>query len=604
MNMAATRLAILAMTVSACSSQFAHGQPASITISIVQPTTGALAGDALNVVVTIASTFEVAKVVAEVEGRQTNLVFSSTAYSLRGQPMPGWMGALSLSSLARGPKTLTTTATDVFNNSAQAQVTFVYDRKPVLILTAPLAQTVARSQLHVAASCTDDDPAGCSLTVSVAQSSTRVQIAAGHNSIDQTVSLANYDGSQIILTFQATDSAGQTVSQDVPVYVESSERLNEAASVSGAIWDVEPDRILFLEARSDRNVLKIRQRATDQDNVVMDQSGLYPQYGYLTPKGAMFLEQSGDVLTALVYDERDGTLVELGFPNSKQSLVAKGNYAIWSSGTTLILRNLVAGTNTIVSGQAGNWMNDVAPNGDVVYWGSSYNIFRYQAGQTAQLTKDDQSTYPLTDGINVVYRKFNGGLFLHDGVHEIELAPGPRPEPNPGADYQLAGGWAAYTRLGTGGQLQVWTRSPTGEETQTTYYGDSSRISALAPNGQLMFLHGRRYLSTTGQQTLNINSSLGNIFWQGNDWWVTIGRTLFKVNTAAIPIIGDLFRTTTGQFGFQVSAADGQTVVVQASVDLIGWQDLQTNAVAGTGFIFKDEASAALAHRFYRVVTP
>ena len=197
------------------------------------------------------------------------------------------------------------------------------------------------------------------------------------------------------------------------------------------------------------------------------------------------------------------------------------------------------------------------------------------------------------------------GLYLNDGAQEIELAPLVlQPEPAQYTDYQINRGRVAFSRPGTGGQLQVWTRSPTGQETQISYYGDSSRISALAPNGQVMFFHGRRYLSTPGQEALDINSSLGSAFWQGSDWWVTIGRSLFKVNTAAIPIIGDLVRTTTGQFGFQVSAAAGQTVIVQASEDLIGWQTLKTNVVAGTGFIFKDEASAAMAHRFYRVMTP
>jgi len=46
-------------------------------------------------------------------------------------------GRAGLAGLSRGTKTLTVTATDAFNNSAQAQRTFVYDRKPVLTVTAP-----------------------------------------------------------------------------------------------------------------------------------------------------------------------------------------------------------------------------------------------------------------------------------------------------------------------------------------------------------------------------------------------------------------------------------------------------------------------------------
>src|SRR5438552_7922441 len=102
MNSAATRLAVFVLAVLASCSEFARGQSASITISHVQPTAGALVGDALNVVVIITSTFEIAKVVAEVEGRQVNLVRSSFR----------WTGVISLSGLASGSKTLTTSATD------------------------------------------------------------------------------------------------------------------------------------------------------------------------------------------------------------------------------------------------------------------------------------------------------------------------------------------------------------------------------------------------------------------------------------------------------------------------------------------------------------
>ncbi len=87
----------------------------------------------------------------------------------------------------------------------------------------------------------------------------------------------------------------------------------------------------------------------------MDQAGRFPRYGYLTPKGAIFVEQAGDVLTASVVDSREGILLELGFLNSAQSLVASGNYALWNIAGKLILRDLAAGTNTTISSVSGNW---------------------------------------------------------------------------------------------------------------------------------------------------------------------------------------------------------------------------------------------------------
>ncbi len=75
----------------------------------------------------------------------------------------------------------------------------------------------------------------------------------------------------------------------------------------------------------------------------------------------------------------------------------------------------------------------MALSGEAVYWtsGNSYNIFRYHAGATTQLTSDTTlwNVYPLTDGRGVVYRKQDPccgqqrfGLFLHNGASEIELA--------------------------------------------------------------------------------------------------------------------------------------------------------------------------------------
>ncbi len=585
-------------------------QPPSVSVSIIYPAVEALVGDHLAVVATVGSTLEIGEVVAQVEEQKVNLEFSSAAYTDRFGPHPGWVGTLSLASLAKGPKILTVEAVDFLGNSSQALRVFVLDRKPELTVTAPLAGTVARPQLRLTVECADDDAGGCAVAVSVGA----VVLATGHDHLDQIVSLAAFEGSAPTLHFEAVDSSGQKSVTDVQVFVDSSVRLQAVATVPGEIWDVAADRLLFLESRSDRGVLKIHRRTDGQESVVMDEPGRYPRYGYLTPKGAIFLEQSGDVLTALIYESRSGVLTNLGFPNSAQSLVARGNYAIWNSGGTLILRDLVAGENMTVTSQAGNWKNDVALSGDVVYWGDGYNIYRYRSGATTQLTRDTAlwNVYPLTDGEAVVYRKQDPccgqqryGLYLHDGSAEIELAPlALRPEPATYLDYQIHQGWVAFTRLGTGGQLQVWIRSPGGSETQVTYYGDSSRISALAPNGELMFFHHRRYLHRSGEPPVEINSSLGDAFWQGGQWWVTLGRTLFQAQPAHTAVTLRDPRVAEGKFTFQIQAGEGQTVVIQASPDMTEWTDVVTRTVTGGAVAFVEEAGQTLARRFYRVLSP
>ncbi len=54
------------------------------------------------------------------------------------------------------------------------------------------------------------------------------------------------------------------------------------------------------------------------------------------------------------------------------------------------------------------------------------------------------------------------------------------------------------------------------------------------------------------------------------------------------------------QFGFTVSGYPGQTVIVQASTNLVQWDSLATNKLAGTTFDFADESSPGQPQRFYR----
>src|SRR4030095_15115117 len=51
-----------------------------------------------------------------------------------------------------------------------------------------------------------------------------------------------------------------------------------------------------------------------------------------------------------------------------------GPFAIWSYGSNLFRRNLQTKVTITVAGDAGNWMNDVTADGDVVYWNDDYDI--------------------------------------------------------------------------------------------------------------------------------------------------------------------------------------------------------------------------------------
>jgi hypothetical protein len=60
------------------------------------------------------------------------------------------------------------------------------------------------------------------------------------------------------------------------------------------------------------------------------------------------------------------------------------------------------------------------------------------------------------------------------------------------------------------------------------------------------------------------------------------------------------FGVRSNRFGFDVSAAAGQAVVVQTSTDLLNWTDLATNTAAAGPFYFSDPAPPDSACRFYR----
>jgi len=514
-----------------------------VSINIIKPLMSALAGKTLQVVVTHTSTYQMQGITAAVADRQVDLVFSSEAncdstYGCR----PGWSGSISLNGLTRGEKLLIVTGTDVFGNKSMSSVSFNYDQSATITITDPQNYTVARPQLQITASCSDDAPTGC-VSLKVTISDTSILIAAGQDSINQNVSFSAYDGEQVDLLFEAKDSAGQFTRTLRTVYVESSTKLVDVASVDGTIWDVTPDRILFLDTSTDEDILKIRDRSSGVDTVVMKDIDKIPTYGFLTPKGAIFVEKDKNpenFLMDTVYDWRDNVLVDLGHPNSFYSLKVKGNYAIWNQQPLLFLLDLISGISTTISNDAGNTHNDVASNGDVAYWQvSPYQIFRYSGGVTTQLTNDATlwNTYPLTDGVNVIYRKHTPccdnqtfAISLYTASGELTLAPARSQEPYPGTGYQVNNGWAAFTIPGVDGVLQVWLRSPAGDLTQESFFGMSSRIKALGPNGDLLWVTANRtYFDTPGAMPVDIGSSLCKPFYQDGQWYGTIGRSLFRI---------------------------------------------------------------------------
>ena len=62
---------------------------------------------------------------------------------------------------------------------------------------------------------------------------------------------------------------------------------------------------------------------------------------------------------------------------------------------------------------------------------------------------------------------------------------------------------------------------------------------------------------------------------------------------------------SSGQFGFGLTGPSGQSVVVEASADLVNWLPVWTNTLSfPTNLTFTDPQRGGQSNRFYRAVTP
>ncbi len=190
-----------------------------------------------------------------------------------------------------------------------------------------------------------------------------------------------------------------------------------------------------------------------------------------------------------MFEWRNGAIADLG---KGHDLRVAGPFAAYLSdgGTTLVRRNVSTGSTLTIASGIYNAGHDVAADGDVVYTMPDTLVYRFQDGTgSAPISPPNGLNYgPVTDGSSVVYRRrtgqnpqtFQEEIELFDGANTITLA-------GAAGGLAIANGWVAFTRLGSGGQWQIWTRSPGGEERQVTFLGVGSSILGLGPGGEVVF---------------------------------------------------------------------------------------------------------------------
>jgi hypothetical protein len=428
---------------------------AAVTVDITTPLADAVVGNAVQVTVNVTSTYQVATVVASVEGQQANLTFSSGTQ---------WTGTLALDPLSSGPKQVDVLVTDVFSTTGSDQSNILLDRPPTLIVSAPLDATIADPSVYIEATCVDDF--GCTV---YAQPTGGL---SGPGGIAATISLASYEDQEVEIQLGAYDASSQFDYASRVVLVESGGCLTLLDSVDAPIVDFDEEGILYAP---DETHLAIFSRLT---HAVVDTVATPATRAgtWITPVGSFFATCDSPYGCQDVYEWRNGVLGNLGAGDRYSD--ASGGYAAWATGvSSLVVRDLLAGTSTTTS-PAGPYQSagcpcDVADNGALAFkkWGflgAGYH------GPSVCLQSPSLSTTCWTaaggdlrtDGNIVVYGK-DGDGDLDPAVYDtIMLQPGnigldeTRPNPIPFSALPMRSRVAATSRSRAAGSRSPATTAP------------------------------------------------------------------------------------------------------------------------------------------------
>jgi hypothetical protein len=515
-----------------------------ITLTLESHSNGSLVGDIVPIAVTVESVYELASLTAQIDDSVTTLVYSEEAiWILICQCYgPGFVGDLSLTGVPSGDYTMVIRATDSTAQTAQISITVTLDRAPTLNVTSPMNLSVARPTIPLNLSC-GDDSGSCTIVVSI----NGQEVVRGTDTLEQDIDLTDRDGTVIDLIISAVDSRQQTTVDSRSIYVETSEFIASIFKAPAEVLDFTDNTVLY--RKTDSNDLVISDLTkTDQTTVNLPVDYESGDIAYLSANGAIFVASNGPSVTYNnLFDFNDGNLYDLGYPNDDSSLVTDGNYAIWSNAKTLTLRDLSNKTNRIVSTNAGNWQNDVAESGLVVYWDHNYSVVLDSDGSQSTIASDVNlwNTYPMTDGDSVVYRKHvaccqDYSLYVYRANSNILLSDLGLNEPSQGSDYQINNGWIAFTDIGSSGQKQVWTLDPSNVKVKRNAFGTESTIVHLASNGELIFtFSGEYYLSKPDGTFTQIGLSQGQVGYDADGWHITLGREIFRIQSPALDSDGD-----------------------------------------------------------------
>lgn len=123
------------------------------------------------------------------------------------------------------------------------------------------------------------------------------------------------------------------------------------------------------------------------------------------------------------------------------------------------------------------------------------------------------------------------------------------------------------------------------------YCGDLTSVICL---GKAPALGGNAVFS-------NVAAEAKVYYYYGTSGWnSSYGGLPTKMLGAPAPQIGGNVRVQAGQFGFTLTGVANQTIIVEASTNLLNWQPVWTNTLSGTSTNFTDAQWSNYPCQYYR----
>jgi hypothetical protein len=278
---------------------------------------------------------------------------------------------------------------------------------------------------------------------------------------------------------------------------------------------------------------------------------------------------------------------------------AHSDVHLWYHGTMDFRSPITVDGATITSSERGNWWTASEQQGTNAgfRWSLIGGGNRFATNEPA-----GAGNGRINDGVNRIY-DFGAGL----AVNRTALPANNGAWPN-----VIQFSHTATNPISAGTPLAVSLHYQSGTNSLTTlafaldrdanaYNGNESLLQqmTLGATGTNSVLLLQTNVVTTGGVVPGTYRLLASV--------TATGRTRYFHAVAPITILPDMtpplltsLGVTNGVFLLRVNGVTGQTIVTEASADLLQWVAVSTNVVAGTGFVVVDAAASGTPERFFR----